>query len=32
VLHGERKIERMAGKDAAFRGLVEAIERDILRA
>jgi len=32
VLHAERKIERMVEKDATFRGLVEAIERDILRA
>jgi chromosomal replication initiator protein len=31
VLHAERKIRRMMEHDPAFRGLVEAIERDILR-
>ena len=31
VLHAERKIRRMIEHDPAFRGLVEAIERDILR-
>jgi chromosomal replication initiator protein len=31
VLHAERKIEQMVDRDAAFRGLTEAIERDILR-
>ncbi len=32
VLHAERKIGRLVDKDAAFRGLVDAIERDVLRA
>jgi chromosomal replication initiator protein len=32
VLHAERKIRRMTERDPAFRGLAEAIERDILRA
>jgi len=31
VLHAERKIRRMTERDAAFRGLAEAIERDVLR-
>jgi chromosomal replication initiator protein len=31
VLHAERKVRRMIEHDPAFRGLVEAIERDILR-
>jgi chromosomal replication initiator protein len=31
VLHAERKIRHMTEHDAAFRGLAEAIERDILR-
>ena len=31
VLHAERKIERMVEHDPAFHGLMEAIERDILR-
>ena len=31
VLHAERKIRRMVEHDAVFRGLVEVIERDILR-
>jgi chromosomal replication initiator protein len=31
VLHAERKVRRMMEHDPAFRGLVEAIERDILR-
>ncbi len=31
VLHAERKVRRMVEHDPAFRGLVEAIERDILR-
>jgi chromosomal replication initiator protein len=32
VLHSERKVKRMVEHDPAFRGLVEAIERDVLRA
>jgi len=31
VLHAERKVRRMIERDPSFRGLVEAIERDILR-
>jgi len=31
VLHAERKVRRLIEHDPAFRGLVEAIERDILR-
>lgn len=31
VLHAERKVERMVEHDPAFHGLIEAIERDILR-
>jgi chromosomal replication initiator protein len=31
VLHAERKVRRTMEHDPAFRGLVEAIERDILR-
>jgi chromosomal replication initiator protein len=31
VLHAERKVRRIMEHDPAFRGLVEAIERDILR-
>ncbi len=31
VLHAERKIRQMVGHDAAFRGLTEAIETQILR-
>jgi chromosomal replication initiator protein len=32
VLHAERKIRHLVEHDPAFRGLLEAIERDILRA
>jgi chromosomal replication initiator protein len=32
VLHAERKISKMADRDAAFRGVLEAIERDVTRA
>jgi len=32
VLHAERKIQRLVNHDPAFRGLVEAIERDARRA
>ncbi len=32
VLHAERKIDRLVTKDVSFRGLVDAIERDVLRA
>ncbi len=31
VLHAERKIRQMVDRDPSFRGIVEAIERDILR-
>jgi chromosomal replication initiator protein len=31
VLHAERKIRRMVERDPSFRGLAEAIERDVLR-
>ncbi len=31
VLHAERKIQQMVGRDPAFRGLMEAIEGDVLR-
>jgi chromosomal replication initiator protein len=31
VLHAERKIRQMVGHDPVFRGIVEAIERDIQR-
>jgi len=31
VLHAERKVKQMVAHDLTFRGLVEAIERDILR-
>jgi chromosomal replication initiator protein len=31
VLHAERKVKQMVARDLTFRGLVEAIERDILR-
>jgi chromosomal replication initiator protein len=31
VLHADRKIRQMVEHDASFRGLLEAIERDILR-
>jgi chromosomal replication initiator protein len=31
VLHAEKKIQRMVKRDAAFKGLTESIERDILR-
>ncbi len=32
VLHAERKIRHLVEHDPAFRGLIEAVERDILRA
>jgi len=31
VLHAERKIQQMVARDPAFRGLMEAIEGDVLR-
>ena len=31
VLHAERKVKQMIAHDPAFRGIVEAIERDVLR-
>jgi len=31
VLHAERKIQRILGRDPAFRGLIETIERQILK-
>jgi chromosomal replication initiator protein len=31
VLHAERKVKQMVARDLTFRGLMEAIERDILR-
>jgi chromosomal replication initiator protein len=31
VLHADRKIQQMIGHDPAFRGLMEAVEREILR-
>jgi chromosomal replication initiator protein len=31
VLHAERKVRRMTEHDSAFRGLAEAIERDVLK-
>jgi chromosomal replication initiator protein len=32
VLHADRKIRLMTERDAAFRGMMDAIERDVLRA
>jgi chromosomal replication initiator protein len=31
VLHADRKIRQMVARDAAFRGVLEAIERDALK-